>query len=97
MTQKMINLIVIALVFGMFFVILGLFGEIEATYTLDNCEVVEIKGDIATVEDNRGNTWNFYIDADNELNVGDEVDLVMNNHHTDYTREDDEIKRVKIS
>lgn len=97
MTQKMINPIVIALVFCMFFTILGLVGEIEATYTLSNCEVVEIEGDLATVEDNRGNAWSFYIDADSELNVGDEVDLVMNNHHTDHTREDDEIKRVKIS
>lgn len=97
MTQKMINPIVIALVFCMFFAILGLFGEIEATYTLGNCEVVEIEGDIATVEDSRGNTWSFYIDTDSELNVGDEVDLVMDNNHTDHTRKDDEIKRVKFS
>lgn len=97
MTRKMINPIVIALVFCMFFAILGLFGEIEATYTLGNCEVVEIEGDIATVEDNRGNAWSFYIDTDSELNVGDEVDLVMNNNHTDHTRKDDEIKRVKFS
>ena len=97
MTQKMINPIVIALVFCMFFAILGLFGEIEATYTLGNCEVVGIEGDIATVEDNRGNAWSFYIDTDSELKVGDKVNLVMNNNHTDHTREDDEIKRVKIS
>ena len=97
MTQKMINPIVIALVFCMFVAILGLFGEIEATYTLGNCEVVEINEDIATVEDNRGNAWSFYIDADSELNVGDEVDLVMDNNHTDHTRKDDEIKRVKFS
>ena len=97
MTQKMINPIVIALVFCMFFAIIGLFGEIEATYTLGNCEVVGIEGDVATVEDNRGNTWSFYIDTDSELNVGDEVDLVMDNNHTDHTRKDDEIKRVKFS
>ena len=93
----MINPIVIALVFCMFFAIIGLFGEIEATYTLGNCEVVGIEGDVATVEDNRGNTWSFYIDTDSELNVGDEVDLVMDNNHTDHTRKDDEIKRVKFS
>ena len=97
MTQKMINPIVIALVFCMFFAIIGLFGEIEATYTLGNCEVVGIEGDVATVEDNRRNTWSFYIDTDSELNVGDEVDLVMDNNHTDHTRKDDEIKRVKFS
>ena len=97
MTQKMINPIVIALVFCMFFAILGLVGEIEATYTLGNCEVVGVEGDVATVEDNRGNTWSFYIDTDSELNVGDEVDLVMDNNHTDHTRKDDEIKRVKFS
>lgn len=95
MTQKMINPIVIALVFGVLLGILGLFGQIEATYTLGNCEVVEINEDIATVEDNRGNQWSFYIDETSELKVGDEVDLVMDNNHTDHTRKDDKLIKVK--
>jgi hypothetical protein len=95
MTQKMINSIIIALVFIMFFGILGLVGQIEATYTLSNCEVVEINENIATVEDDRGNQWSFYIDETSELKVGDEVDIVMDNNHTDHTRKDDTIKRVK--
>lgn len=93
--MKNLNVIAMGLILVMGLVILGLFGQIEATYTLGNCEVVEITEDIATVEDNRGNQWSFYIDETSELKVGDEVDLVMDNNHTDHTRKDDEIIKVK--
>ena len=95
MTQKMINPIVIALVFGVLLALLGFVGHLESTYTLGNCEVVEIEEDLATVEDDRGNQWSFYIDETSELKVGDEVDIVMDNNHTDHTRTDDKIIRVK--
>lgn len=93
MTQK----IAMALALILFFVTLGLMGGLEATYTLGNCEVVEIEGNVATAKDNRGNQWSFYIDKESELELGDEVDLVMDNNHTEHTREDDEVKRVKLS
>lgn len=78
----------------MLFSMLSLFGAIEATYTIKNCEVIDIDNDIVTVIDKRNNEWKFYAD-DSELIVGDSVDLVMYNNHTDYTITDDEIKRVK--
>ena len=93
--MKNSNVIAMGLILVMFFGVLGLFGQIEATYTLGNCEVVEINEDIATVEDNRGNQWSFYIDETSELKVGDEVDIVMDNNHTDHTRTDDKIIKVK--
>ena len=93
MTQK----IAMALALILFFATLGLMGELEATYTLGNCEVVEIEGNVATAEDNRGNQWSFYIDKESELGLGDEVDLVIDNNHTEHTRTDDEVKRVKLS
>ena len=76
------------------FSVLGLFGIVESTYTIKNCIVTEVANDTVTVTDNRHNEWKFFTD-DSELVVGDSVDLVMDNNHTDYTIEDDEIKGVK--
>lgn len=78
----------------MLFSTLGLFGAIETTYTIKNCIVTEVTNNTITVTDNRHNEWMFYAD-NSELVVGDSVDLVMDNNHTDYTITDDEIKRVK--
>lgn len=75
--------------------VLGLFGVIESTYTIKDCRVIDVDNDIVTVIDNRQNEWKFYVDDDSDIDVGDNVDLVMNNNHTDYTIEDDVVKRVK--
>lgn len=79
----------------MLFSVLGLFGAIEATYTIKDCTVTEVTNDTVTVTDNRHNEWKFYADDDSDIDVGDNVDLVMDNNHTDYTVTDDEVKRVK--
>ena len=78
----------------MLFSVLGLFGAIESTHTIKDCTVAEIENNTITVTDNRNNEWKFFVE-DSELVVGDSVDLVMDNNHTDYTITDDEIKRVK--
>lgn len=78
----------------MLFSVLGLFGAIESTYAIKDCTVTEIENNTITVIDNRNNEWKFFAD-DSELVVGDSVDLVMDNNHTDYTIEDDEIKGVR--
>lgn len=78
----------------MLFSVLGLFGAIESTYTIKDCTVTEIENNTITVTDNRNNEWEFFVE-DSELVVGDSVDLVMDNNHTDYTIEDDEVKGVR--
>ncbi len=84
------SLIMIMILFS----VLGLFGVVESTYTIKNCKVIDIDNDIVTVIDNRNNEWKFYVDNDSDIVIGDNVDLVMDNNHTDYTITDDEVKRV---
>ena len=79
----------------MLFSMLGLFGAIESTYTIKNCEVIDVDNDTITVIDNRQNEWKFCVDDNSDIDVGDSIDLVMDNNHTDYTTTDDEVKRVK--
>lgn len=79
----------------MLFSVLGLFGAIEATYIIKDCEVIDVDNDTVTVIDNRQNEWKFCVDDDSDIDVGDSVDLIMDNNHTDYTITDDEVKRVK--
>jgi hypothetical protein len=74
---------------------LSLFGAIESTYMIKKCEVIDIDNDIVTVIDKKSNEWKFHIDEDSDIVVGDNVDLIMYNNHTDHTITDDEIKRVK--
>ena len=76
------------------FSVLGLFGAIESTYTIKNCIVTEVANDTVTVIDNRHNEWKFYAD-NSELVVGNSVDLIMDNNHTDYTITDDTVKGVR--
>lgn len=78
----------------MLFSVLGLFGAIEATYTIKDCTVTEVVNDTVTVIDNRHNEWKFHTD-DSELTVGDSVDLIIDNNHTDYTITDDTVKGVR--
>lgn len=79
----------------MLFSVLGLFGAIESTYTIKNCIVTEVANDTVTVTDNRQNEWKFCVDDNSDIDIGDSVDLIMDNNHTDYTITDDEVKRVK--
>ena len=48
-------------------------------YTLTDAVVVEISGDRVLVVDGTGNCWEFFADG---LALGDNITLVMNNHHT---------------
>lgn len=44
------------------------------------------------IVDATGNIWSVY---DTELNEGDTVKIKFYTNHTDYTREDDEIVKIK--
>ena len=48
-------------------------------YTLTDAVVIEISCDSVLAVDNNGNCWGFYADG---LTLGDNITLVMNNHHT---------------
>ena len=48
-------------------------------YTLTDAVVIEISDDSVLAVDGNGNCWGFYADG---LTLGDNITLVMNNHHT---------------
>lgn len=66
-------------------------GYVNTHYTRPNCRVMEVSGEIITVEDKGGNIWEFYGEG---YRVGDRVNLRMYTNYTaDFT--DDEIISVK--
>ena len=64
---------------------------VNAYYTRPNCKVIEVSGEVITVEDRGGNIWEFYGEG---YCVGDRVNLKM---YTNCTAEftDDEVISVK--
>ena len=48
-------------------------------YTLTDAVVVEISDNSMLAVDGNGNCWEFFADG---LTLGDNITLVMNNHHT---------------
>ena len=74
---------------------LGLFimaCNFENNYTRKDCKVVEINGNIITVEDNCGYLWDFEGEG---YELGQKVDLKMHTTHTINTIIDDYIKSVE--
>lgn len=72
-------------------VILAGVGYVNTHYTRPNCRVMEVSGEVITVEDKGGNIWEFYGEG---YRVGDRVNLKMYTNCTaDFT--DDEIISVK--
>lgn len=63
------------------------------THYSREAKVVNVDGDIITVEDTCGYLWEFEGDG---FSVDDEVKLLMDSKHTDSNIYDDEIIDVKI-
>lgn len=90
------NILIGIIAFIIFVAPIGLAENIADHYTLKDCEVVEVTCCTAKAVDKRGNLWEFYVDHESELEEGDIVKITLKGNHT-ITKEDDEIKRVKIS
>lgn len=67
-------------------------GHIEHNYTRKDCEVVEVNGDIVTVEDRNGYLWEF---EGTGYDVGVYLDIMMHTNYTHGTIIDDYITGVK--
>ena len=74
--MKKIALILIAI--ALVACIIGQVYKLNA-YTLTDAVVVEISGDRVLVVDGNSDCWEFFADG---LTLGDNITLVMNNHHT---------------
>lgn len=88
--RKIINALSTIVLLSIFFIILpGLAGMIESHYS-NTAIVTEINADEILIEDTTGNIWGFFGEG---YIVGDKVNVVWNDKHTE-TREDDEIIKV---
>lgn len=76
-------------------VISGLFavGYYEHNYTREDCKVVAVEGDVVTFEDKCGLEWSACADS---LQVGDKVNLKMNDNNTNGCVTDDKVTDVII-
>ena len=73
-------------------VLMSCINNYESSYNR-NAEVVYIENNIATFEDTCGYTWEWDIETGDNLFIGKQVILKMDNCHTD-TINDDIIKKV---
>ena len=77
-----------------FVLLLGVFGYIEHNYTRKDCEVIQICDGIATFEDKCGFHWDWKIEENEYFEVGDFVDLKMNDNYSSGYVDDDVITKV---
>lgn len=96
--MKRINLEPIGAIFMciVFFVVLGLVGEIENTYLRKDCVVTKVENKEVIAVDEYGDEWSWYIEKDDELKSGDIVTLKMHTSFTLQEIEDDFVKNYKI-
>lgn len=76
----------------MFLALIGRVGYWETHYTED-ATVIAATGQIVTVEDDRGQVWEFYGDG---YKVGNRVHLHIDNNATDTTTTDDKVVSVRL-
>ena len=74
--MKKIALVLIAI--ALIACVIGQVYKLNA-YTLTDAVVIEISDDNVLAVDGNGNCWGFYADG---LTLGDNITLVVNNHHT---------------
>ena len=64
-------------------------------YKMRCCEVVDINNGVATIIDNKGNTWEWLLEDDEQdVYVGQECRLNMSDNHTEDDRTDDYIRYI---
>ena len=66
----------------------------EHNYTRKNCEIVNVENGVATFIDECGYCWKWEIEENEYFEVGDFVDLRMNDHCTNGNIFDDEITKI---
>lgn len=81
------GLLLMITIFGM----AGWAGYMETTYDLQGT-VVECNANMVTIEDARGNLWEYEID---KVSKGDNIKITFFDNHT-HKMYDDEIVKVKV-
>lgn len=81
------GLLLMITIFGM----TGWAGYMETTYDLQGT-VVECNANMVTIEDARGNLWEYEID---KVSKGDDIKITFFDNHT-HKMYDDEIVKIKV-
>lgn len=90
--RRMIQNIVDGILVAFCFIIIpGVAGLIESHYSYDGI-ITEVNGSDILIEDITGNLWEI---EQADYKVGDRVRVTFNTMHTDNTRQDDTIVKVK--
>ncbi len=79
-----------------FFLMVGLAGTWEHTYTREDCVVTAVQGDVVVAEDRCGYEWSWYIDQETDITEGDKVTLIMHTAFTHGDIDDDEVRDYKV-
>ena len=66
----------------------------DHNYTRKDCRVIQINDGIVRFEDVCGRWWDWEIEPDEYFEIGEFVDLKMNDNNTENFIEDDEITEI---
>ena len=77
-----------------FVLVFGVCSHFEHNYTRKNCEIVKVENGVVRFEDGCGFHWDWEIEENEYFEVGDFVDLKMNDNCSNGCVSDDIITKV---
>lgn len=90
--MKKLNTLLVIVVGIIVFLVLPAIADTYQSYYTQYGEVYLCDINETLIVDATGNIWSVY---DTEFNEGETVKITFYTNHTDYTREDDEIVKIK--
>jgi hypothetical protein len=91
--MKKLNTLLVTIVGIFVFIVLPAFADTYQSYYTQYGQIYVCDINETVIVDATGNIW--AIDATDEFNEGDTVKIKFYTNHTDYTREDDAIVKIK--
>ena len=90
--MKKLNTLLVTIIGIIVFFVLPAIADTYQSYYTQYGEVYLCDINETLIVDATGNIWSVY---DTEFNEGETVKITFYTNHTDYTREDDEIVKIK--
>ena len=82
------------LIGGLLLAMVTTVSHAEHNYTRKDCEVIRVENGVVTFEDKCGFYWNWEIEENEYFEVGDFVDLKMNDNCSTSYVDDDVITKI---
>lgn len=82
------------LIGGLLLAMMATVSYVEHNYTRKDCEVVKVENGVARFKDKSGFYWDWEIEENEYFEVGDFVDLKMNDNCSTSYIDDDVITRI---